>query len=141
MENPAFQAYALTSAVLAVQLILLAFWTGATRAKSKRYTNPEDAGVVKGEQAEQDHPDVLRVQRAHRNALENVVPFLAVGALYVATGASKTGAQVYCYTFLAARLLHSVFYLAGKQPFRTIAFGIGAAAVLGMAFHVIRAAI
>jgi glutathione S-transferase len=101
--------------------------------------NPEDKVVNKGELAEQEHDDVLRIKRAHINALENAVPFFVIGALYVATGATKTGAQLYCYTFLAARLLHSVFYLAGKQPFRTLSFGVGALANLGMAYHVIRA--
>lgn len=139
MESPAFQAYALTSAILAAQLILLALWTGTVRAKKKQYALPEDAVLNKVELAPGDHPDTLRAGRAHMNALENAVPFFVVAGLYVMTGASKTGAQIYCYTFLAMRLLHSVFYLAGKQPFRTITFAIGALAVLGMAFHVIRA--
>jgi len=142
MESPAFQAYALSAAILAVQLILLAFYTGAVRAKSKRFINPEDSVVSPGSKlAEAEHPDVLRVQRAHSNALENALPFFVVGALYIATGATKSGAQAYCYTFLAARLLHSVAYLAGRQPFRTIFFSVGALATLGMAYHVIRAVI
>jgi len=141
LDSPAFHAYALTSAILAAQLVLLAFWTGAVRGKHKQYVNPEDAAMTKGQVAERDHPDTVRAQRAHMNALENAVPFFVVGALYVATGATKTGAQGYFYTFLAARLLHTVFYFAGKQPFRTIAFAVGALGILGMAFHVIRASL
>jgi uncharacterized MAPEG superfamily protein len=137
--SPAFQAYALASAVLAIQLILIAFWTGAVRTKSKRYVNPEDKRVIKGERTEAEHPDVLRVKAAHTNALENAVPFFVVGALYVATGGSKLGGQWYCMTFLAARILHTFFYLGGLQPWRTLAFGVGALSVLGMATHVIRA--
>ena len=136
-----FQAYALTSAILGAQLILLALWTGTVRARKKQYAIPEDAVLNKVTRAEGDHPDTLRAARAHMNALENAVPFFVIGGLYVATGASKGGAQIYCYTFLAMRLLHTVFYLAGKQPFRSITFGVGAFAVLGMAYHVIRALI
>ncbi len=141
MDSPAFQAYALSSTLVAVQMILLAFYTGAVRGKSKQFINPEDSIVNKGKLAEHEHPDVSRVQRAHANALENAVPFFVVGALYVATGASKTGAQAYCYTFLAARVLHSIVYIGGRQPFRTILFMVGALATLGMAYHVIRAVI
>jgi glutathione S-transferase len=142
MENPAFQAYALSATLIAVQLILLAFNTGRVRTASKQVVNPEDIAVVKGAAvADREHPDVLKSQRAHANALENAVPFFIVGALYVSLGASKTGAEAYCYTFLAARILHTFFYLAGRQPFRTLSFALGAAATLGMAYHVIRAVI
>jgi uncharacterized MAPEG superfamily protein len=134
-----FQPYALTSAIVGAQLILLAFWTGTVRAMKKQYVIPEDAVLNKSTRADGEHPDTLRAGRAHMNALENAVPFFIIGGLYVVTGASKSSAQIYCYTFLAMRLLHSVFYLAGKQPFRSITFGVGALAVLGMAYHVIRA--
>lgn len=45
---------------------------------------------------------------------------------------------MYFWTFTAARLLHSVFYLWGKQPFRTLAFAVGVLAIIGMAVHVLR---
>jgi prostaglandin-E synthase 1 len=141
LTNPAFAPYAIAAGILGAHLILLAFWTGTVRAMKKQFVNPEDAKLNKADASEVEHPDVLRTKRAHQNALENAVPFFAVGALYVATGASVTGAKAYCFTFLAARLLHSVFYLRGIQPFRTISFAIGALATLGMAVHVVRAAL
>src|SRR5208283_4867919 len=55
MGTPAFQAYAISAALLAVQLILLAFWTGAMRGRSKQYVLPEDKIVLKGELSEQEH--------------------------------------------------------------------------------------
>jgi glutathione S-transferase len=141
MDSPAFQAYALASAFLVVQLLFLAFWTGAVRTNRKQYVLPEDKAVIKGQRADADHPDVLRVKAAHVNALENAVPFFIIGGLYLATGATKVGAQAYYFTFLGARLLHTVFYLSGLQPWRTIAFAVGAMSILGMAVHVIRAVI
>ena len=137
--TPQLTAYALTSTILGVHLILLAFWTGSVRVMRKQYVNPEDATLNKAPQVEADHPDVQRVKRAHMNALENAIPFFIIGALFVLTGASKSGAQIYFYTFLSVRLLHTVFYLWGKQPFRTLCFAIGALATLGMAAQVIRA--
>jgi uncharacterized MAPEG superfamily protein len=133
--------YALVSAILVLQLILLAFWVGAMRTIRKQYTNPEDKVVIKGALVDDDHADVLRAKRAHLNALENAVPFFAVGALYAASGPSLMGAQVYFFTFLGARVLHSIFYLWGRQPFRTLCFAIGALATIGMAVHVIRTSI
>lgn len=133
--------YALVSGILAVQLLGLGFWTAATRAKRKTFLNPEDAALSKVDGAEAEHPDVLRAKRAHANAVENSMLFFVLGALYVATQGSKIGAQAYFFTFLGARLLHSLFYLLGKQPFRTLSFVVGALACLGMAAHVIRAAL
>ena len=138
MDTTAFKTYALVSAILAIHLLLLAFWTGTVRALRKQYPNPEDAKLNKAERAEADHEDVQRVKRAHTNALENAVPFFVIGALYAATNPSTTGVQAFFFTFLAMRLLHSVFYLWGKQPFRTASFAIGALATIGMGVHVIR---
>lgn len=138
----AIKVYAIVAVALALQSIALAFGTAAVRTKRKQIVNPEDAAVVKGGKVEAvDHPDVQRVKRAHQNLLENIVPFYAVGLLYALTNPSALGAQAYCYTFLGTRLLHSVFYLWGRQPFRTLAFVVGVLALLGMCVHVLRFAV
>jgi uncharacterized MAPEG superfamily protein len=139
--DPAFKLYALTAAILALHLFFLAGGTGAARTRAKAFVNPEDATLNKAEQVETDHPNVLRWKRAHQNAIESALPFFVVGFLYSLTGPSFTGAQAYFYTFLGARILHSIFYLAGKQPFRTISFAVGALAVAGMAIRVLRMAL
>lgn len=63
---------------------------------------------------------------------------LSAALLVPATAPSKTGALAYFGAFVAARLLHSFFYLFGRQPFRTLSFVVGVLAVVGMAIHVIR---
>jgi uncharacterized MAPEG superfamily protein len=141
MMGEAFRIYTLCATILALHMIALAGWTGTVRALRKQYVNPEDAKLNKASEAEADHPDVARVKRAHQNAIENAIPFFVVGALYAASGPSHTGAVAYFGTFTAMRLLHSVFYLWGKQPFRTMSFAIGVLAVIGMAVHVLRAAL
>ena len=142
LTDPAFRAYALASSIVAPHLLALANWTGTMRVKRKQFVNPEDAKLSKVDAAaEADHPDVARVKRAHMNAVENALPFFVVGALYAATHPSQTGALAYFWTFTAARVLHSVFYLWGRQPFRSMAFAVGALATLGMAIHVIRAVV
>lgn len=141
MTTPALGLYALASAVLALHLLVLAGWTGTVRALKKQYVNPEDAKLNKAEQTEADHPDVARIRRAHQNAIENAVPFFVVGALYALSGVTRTAALIYFGVFVGARLLHSVFYLWGRQPWRTLMFGIGVLDVVGMAVHVIRAVV
>ncbi len=139
--DPAFRYYALAASVVALHLIALALWTGTVRVRNKQWVNPEDAKMNKGTQVESDHPDVLRVKRAHMNLMESAIPFFAVGFLYAATGATAFGAKAYFGTFVGVRILHTIFYLAGKQPFRTLSFAIGVATIIGMAVHVIRAVV
>jgi glutathione S-transferase len=139
--SEAMKLYAIFSSVVALQLLLLGGWTGTVRTLKKTYVNPEDAKLNKAELADQDHPDVQRTKRAHQNLLENAVPFFVVAYLYANVAPSKTAVLVYFGTFVGARILHSIFYLWGRQPFRTISFAVGALATIGMAVHVIRTAI
>lgn len=141
LDAPALRLYFICSSVLALHMVALALWTGTVRTLRKTYVNPEDSRAFKGQQADADHPDVVRTKKAHLNAIENAVPFFVVGALYALTGPSRLGAEAYFFTFTGARLLHSVFYLWGKQPFRTAMFTIGVLAIVGMAVHVLRVAL
>jgi uncharacterized MAPEG superfamily protein len=136
-DNPFYRLYALTSAILCLHLLLLAALTGTVRTKAKTFVNPEDARVTKGKLAPEDVDPVLRVRRAHLNAVENAVPYFVLGALYVASGCTKQGAVIYMWTFTVSRILHSVFYLLGLQPWRTIIYAVSALALAGMAVHVI----
>jgi len=141
LDNPALKLYALAGAIVAIHLILLAFYTGSVRAKNKTFVNAEDAATFKGTTADAEHPDVRRAQRAHQNALENALPFFGVGILYALTNPSALAAQVFFFGFVGVRVLHSIFYVANKQPFRTMSFAIGALLTIGMAVQVIRAAV
>ncbi len=140
LDTPALKFYALASTILSLQLIALALWTGTVRVRNKKWVNPEDAKFNKGDETEADHPAVQRVKRAHLNALENAVPFFIVGLLYAMTVPPKDGALLYFGTFTAARLLHSLFYLWGKQPFRTLMFALGVLCVIGMSTRIFRVA-
>jgi len=138
LNDPVFGLYALVATLVSLHLAVLGSYTGFVRTRRKVFVNPEDASTFKATGAEVDHPDVQRTKRAHMNALENAVPFLAIGFLYALSGPSKVGAQAYFFTYLGSRVLHSIIYLVGKQPWRTLMFAIGQAAILGMAVHVLR---
>jgi uncharacterized MAPEG superfamily protein len=141
LTGDAARLYLLFSTIVALHLIALALWTGTVRVRNKKWANPEDAKFNKGELVDQDHPDVLRVKRAHVNLMESAIPFFAIGFAYAMTGATKTGALAYYGTFVGVRVLHTFFYLGQKQPFRTISFAIGVLTMVGMAVHVLRAVI
>ncbi len=132
LQSTAFAAYVCAAAFTVVKLVTLAFGTIVLRNKSGSTTLPEDAAKFGSALVERDVPAVERVKRAHGNALENELPFLAIGLVYVLVGASGTGAIIYFATFIGARLLHSVFYLAKLQPFRSLMFVVGALALVGM---------
>lgn len=133
---PAFRVYALCAVVLVLKMFLLAFYTGAVRRRVGVHVNPEDKIIHGTDATGGEHPDVLRIHRAHRNDLENILPFLAVGLLYVFAGGSTLGARAYFITFTAARVLHTIAYLRGLQPWRTLLYGVGALATLGMMAHI-----
>lgn len=140
-DTGAFRAYALAATAIATLLIVLALTTGFFRVRSKKYTRPEDAAAAKGELVTEEVEIVQLLRGAHANLIENALPFFVVGALFVATGPSATSANVYFGTFVGARFVHAIVYLARKQPYRSIAFTIGALDTLGMAAHVLKAAL
>jgi uncharacterized MAPEG superfamily protein len=128
-----FQIYAVSSSILVLNLLFLAFANVTKRSKAGKFLNPEDHILNKqGELQPVDDGEVARYRRAHLNALENILPFLVMGFLLVLTGPSVAVAGGLFGTFTAFRLLHSVAYLKGIQPLRTISFAISAFALVGV---------
>jgi len=135
LADPQFKLFAICSVILSAQMLILGGYTAATRAKNKNFLNPEDmkvsfkeAKLVEGA----EHPDVSRVQRAHRNLLESLPLFFALGLIYLLAGASPLGAKICFGAFTGARVLHSVIYIKEVQPWRTITYAIGSLALAGM---------
>ncbi len=136
--NPAFQAYAVMIIILSLNMLVLWGYSGAVRGKSKTTPNPEDAR--RGASVlEAEPPEVARVLRAHRNATANIVPFALLGLVYVLAGASGAAAEALFGAFTLARLAHSWAYLGGRQPWRTIFFGLGAATTLVLVVLLVKA--
>lgn len=134
LSNPVLRAYALSVAALVFNLVFLALYTGAVRGKNKSFASPEDRGYT----GSGEHPSVTRALQAHRNALENFLPFFALATVYVLLcGASPLGAQLYCGVFAGARWLHTASYLAGKQPYRTLSFLVGVLCMLGLIVQIL----
>jgi len=84
--DPLFKTYVICSLILSMQMLILGGYTAARRAGNKNYLNPEDnkvsfkdARLVEGA----EHPEVARIQRAHRNLLESLPMFFALGLISV----------------------------------------------------------
>jgi len=82
--------------------------------------------------SELDPPAVARLLRAHRNAEATIYPFLLLGMVYVLAGGGAAIAVPIFTIFIAARIAHSIVYLRGKQPWRTIAFATSLLAVIAL---------
>lgn len=140
--DPTFKLYAICCCVLTLQMLFLGALTAATRARHKGYLNPEDGKVSFGDAQLIDggeHPDVARVIRAHRNLLESLPMFFALGLIYVLARGPELGAQICFIGFTAARLLHSIVYIRALQPWRTLMFGLGSLSLLAMIVLIVRA--
>lgn len=78
--------------------------------------------------------------RAHRNDMENIFPFLFLGAIYSMTGPSLGTARLHFVAFTAARVLHSVAYLAAlPAPTRSLAYLAAQVPCLSMALQIMAA--
>jgi prostaglandin-E synthase 1 len=134
--DPQFKLYVICSAVLSLLMLFLGGLTAARRAKVKKFVNPEDSKVAFDKAATvvegAEHPEVARIQRAHRNLLESLPMFFALGLAAVLSGASPLGVKICLGAFTGARVLHSIVYLNELQPWRTIMYAIGALSLVGM---------
>src|SRR5690606_25721199 len=107
----------------------------------KSFVNPEDAktfgAMLKTEMSvlPSEHPLVQRAALCWRNDLENIPLFMILSLGYVLIGGSEMWALTYFSVFVFARVLHTIFYMSMAQPWRTLAYELGAFATLVMAIH------
>lgn len=121
---PAFQPYVISVLVLGANLVGLANATAFTRGQASEVINPEDLGLNKNASVvyEGGNDRTARYRRAHRNALENTPVFITTALVLTMMGVSGTIAATLFYAYAGLRIVHSVCYVKGIQPFRTISF-------------------
>ena len=68
---------------------------------------------------------VERAKRAHANSVENLAPFACLIVALHLSGTSSALSEAAACAFVAARILHSLCYLAGLVPWRTLMHIIG----------------
>lgn len=148
MENPVFVTYMIAAAIMILKLMGQGWMTVYRMLKiGAGWATPEDAqaGLINrnphpGQLELNDYVD--RSRRMHRNDLENILAFLACGLLFVAAAPTYLLANILMYTFVGARLGHTLAY-ATKQSHevRATLYTIGSAVVVIMAIYVLAAAI
>ena len=132
---PLLRFYALITIVLSLKMSAIAFVQGRARTGEKKFAIPEDAKLFGGEVVAQEVAGVQRAANAWRNDLENIPIFLILALVYVMAGLSASMFVIYSTIFVIARILHTVFYIRAIQPWRTIVFTIGAAAMFALIIH------
>ncbi|MBI2719022.1 MAG: MAPEG family protein [Rhizobiales bacterium] len=71
-----------------------------------------------------------RAKRAHRNAVENLVPFAAVVLIAHAAGVANDTTITWSVIYLLARIVHYFGYLSTVPFVRTGAFAVGWLAIM-----------
>ncbi|XP_004536911.1 microsomal glutathione S-transferase 1 [Ceratitis capitata] len=138
LDNEVFKTYVFWSAVLVLKLLSMSLLTAMQRFKTKTFANPEDL-LDKRLKVKFDNPDVERVRRAHRNDLENIIPFFVIGFLYVLTDPIP-GLAINLFRAVGiARIVHTIVYavFVVPQPSRALAFFVAFGATAYMGFQVV----
>lgn len=128
LNDPAFKTLSVCAVILFFKMFGVGTYTALVRRKVGTTLNPEDQKTLGGKLVEIDPPEVQRVQRAHRNDMENIPVFLSIAILAVLAGVNRTGQEICVIGFTVARIAHSITYLRGMSPWRSISFGSGALA-------------
>jgi uncharacterized MAPEG superfamily protein len=86
-----------------------------------------------GTPVEADHSSFLfRATRAHANTNESIAAFVLLALFGMLSVAAPGWLNALAWIYVAARLAHMVFYYAGAQLARSVAFAAGLAALFGM---------
>lgn len=144
VENPVFRVYLIAVAVTVLKVMGQGWMTVLRMMRAKGgFASPED--IRPGALNPSPDPSQLevndyvdRARRMHRNDLENIPAFWAVGLAFVAVAPPLWLAQVAMYGFVLARAVHAVAY-ATKQSheIRSIGYTIGSLIVMAMAVWVL----
>ena len=144
LSNPVFTTYAIAASLGVLKIMGQGWMTVARMMKVHGgYASPEDAKAGRynpnprpGQTDIDDYVD--RSRRMHRNDLENIPAFLAIGLLFVLVSPPLWLAQVLMYGFVLARALHAWAYAtAQSHETRSIFYTVGSIIVVYMAVHVL----
>lgn len=131
--------YAVTSVLLFFKMFAISAYQGFHRIGNRTFKNKEDAALLGLEAANEELPQVRRAAQAWLNDLENIPIFLALGVAYIWVEASP-GLAVWLFSvFTVARYLHTLFYLYGIQPWRTVVYVIGILCMFVMSAQILGA--
>jgi len=86
-----------------------------------------------GAPVEPDHRNFLfRAVRAHANTNESLAAFILLALFGIFSSAAPAWINALSWVYVAARLAHMLCYYADLRLARSISFGIGLAALVGL---------
>lgn len=84
--------------------------------------------------------NLISLFRAHRNDMENIFPFLFLGAIYSLLDPSPTVARIHFLIFCVGRIIHTIAYLLRlRAPTRSVAYGVAQLPCFSMALQILLA--
>lgn len=144
LNNPVFALYAAAAALMVLKIMGQGWMTVFRMMRAGRgWASPEDLRKTMlnpaPDPAQLDPDDYVdRSRRMHRNDLENIPAFLAIGLVFVATAPPVWLAWVLMPGFVLARLAHTIAYAtAQNHEVRAAFYTIGSAIVIVMALYVL----
>jgi uncharacterized MAPEG superfamily protein len=136
--DPRLKVYAICLVILFFKMTAIALYQSSHRIRKNAYTNPEDAKAFgKGAALPGELAEVDKASKAYRNDLENIPIFLFLALIYVMLDCWEQGAVIYFWTFTVARVFHTVCYIRGIQPWRTMSYTVGAVMSAAVALHIL----
>lgn len=145
LNSPMFAVFTVVLVLETLKTLFLGTATAYSRLAPKQFLNQEDADWLGGKAVTVGHPTTARLMRAHRNNIENLLPFFIFGCLYVVSGASAMAGMIYFVAFLIARSAHTFAYLTKRPMLRRNMYSMAWLAILATggqaAFAILRGAL
>ena len=140
LSNPVFAAYVVCASLLVLKMVAMSWLTVYRMLRiNGGMRNPEDAnpGLAnpRPRAGQLDAVDyVERIRRIQQNDQENLLPFLAIGWLFVLTNPAPAFAVALFYGYVVSRLLHFAAYLGARpHEWRAALWTVGSLVMIGMA--------
>ncbi len=135
--TPLFVVFAIVLILESLKSLFLGTVTAIKRGELKQFLNKEDADWLGGESLAIDHPDSARIFRAHRNNIENLLPFAILGLLYVSIGGDRYMGIGYFVTFFVGRVGHTYAYLNARPMLRRNMYTLGWLSLIALSVHLL----
>ena len=138
--NDLLPVYAVCVLVLCLKMFAISCYQGYFRIRGRAFTNREDAAFFNRSAQCEELPQVGRGAKAWANDLENIPLFFVLGGLCVAQQNDSAATLWLFAVFTLARVVHTLAYLRGWQPWRTLAYGVGVACLFGLGASIVESA-
>ena len=122
---PALPAFTVALVALFMKTTLTSGLQVVSRVRAGVFPIPEDARLMRRRPADAEADFVRRCANVWRNDPENLPLFLALALAYVLLGASAPAAQLLFAAYVVVRYVHTLVFLLGLQPWRTVFYLAG----------------